>query len=348
MSSFNKLKGMAGASVVAGAGLIGMMASSARAGVKTSFTGSNGGYLTFHDADKDWAHGFYFSGSNSSVVTDYYSSISEGAIGKTSSCTTSVTTFWSCYSYSDAYDGVLGLEVNSNGFSPVFAEVVVSDYQIDAGSNVDIDTDLDASVKWAFLKDSPVTRGLFSVMNKSAVDQSVTLSVYGNWGADGQGGIIDTSNGDQVVDNTDTWVTIADDLVNGDNSDPVITTGISGPGSTVTTTVVDLDTSNYVIDYTFDVPAGATRSIVAFHEMSKDITGAAGIASHYESGSALNQANLLAGLTNSERSRVVNYALPQASVAEDTRARSSSGGSAGAAFMALIAGMGIARRRTKR
>lgn len=60
MSSFRKLKGMAGASMVAGAGLVGMMASSARAGVKTSWTSTDGGYLTFHDANKDWAHGFYF------------------------------------------------------------------------------------------------------------------------------------------------------------------------------------------------------------------------------------------------------------------------------------------------
>ncbi len=346
MSSFKKLKGMAGASMVAGAGLVGMMASSARAGVKTSWTGTDEGYLTFHDANKDWAHGFYFSGSNSSVITDIYSSISEGAIGKTASCTTSVTTFWDCYSYSDAYDGVLGLGVNGNWFDPVGADAVITDYQIDAGTNVDIDTDLDASIKWAFLKDDPVTRGLFTVTNKGATEQSVTFQIYGNWGSDGQGGIINTSNDDQTVDNTDTWVTISDDLVDGANGDPVITTGISGPGSTVDTTVVDLDTSDYDIDYTVTIPAGESRSVVVFHQMSKSITDASAIESNYESGSALSSAGLLVGLSNTERSRVVNYALPKAAeVAARTGSSSSSGGSAGAALMALIAALGVSRRR---
>jgi hypothetical protein len=335
---------MAGASMVAGAGLVGMMASSARAGVKTSWTDPDEGYLTFHDASKDWAHGFYFSGSNSSVITDLYSSISEGAIGKTASCTTSVTTFWDCYSYSDAYDGVLGFSVNGNGFDPVFADAVITDYQIDAGTNVDIDTDLDASIKWAFMKNDPVTRGLFTVTNKGATDQPVTFQIDGNWGADSSGGIVNTSNDDQIVDNTDTWVTISDNIVDGANSDPVITTGISGPGSTVDTTVVDLDTSDYDIDYTVTIPAGESRSVVVFHQMSKSITDSTTIESNYESGSSLNSAGLLAGLSSAERGRVVNYALPKAAEATASGS-SSSGGSAGIALMALMAALGVSRRR---
>lgn len=202
MSSFKKLKGMAGASVVAGAGLMGMMASSARAGVNTGWTWSTAGYFTFHDAGKDWAHGFGFYGTEP-VINGIASSVSEAAIGRTASCTATVTTFWNCYSYTDAYDGVLGMSVNGNGFVPVMSEVVVTDYGIDAGSNVDIDTDLDASVQWAFLKDAPVTRGLFSVTNKAVTDAAVTISVRGDWGADGGGGIISTSSGDATVESTD-------------------------------------------------------------------------------------------------------------------------------------------------
>lgn len=340
MSSFKKLKGMAGASVVAGAGLMGMMASSARAGVNTGWTSSSSGYFTFHDAGKDWAHGFYFYGASSTEITGIYSSVTEGAIGRAASCTASVTTFWNCYSYTDAYDGVLGLSVNGNGFVPVFSEVVVTDYGIDAGSNVDIDTDLDASVQWAFLRDAPVTRGLFSVTNKAATDAAVTISVWGNWGADGQGGIIDTSSGDNTVEDTDYWVTIADDLVAGNNGDPVITTGISGPGSTVTTTAVALDTNVYNIDYTLDIPAGETRSIVVFHRMSKNTTDAADIEADFESGAALNSAGLLAGLSNAQRATVANYDLPGA--------KKSGGGVAGAGLLGMLGLLGLSRLRRKK
>lgn len=339
MSSFKKLKGMAGASVVAGAGLMGMMASSARAGVNTGWTSSTGGYFTFHDAGKDWAHGVYFYGTSSTSITGIYSSVSEAALGRTASCTATVTTFWNCYSYTDAYDGVLGVSVNGNGFVPVMSEVVVTDYGIDAGSNVDIATDLDASVQWAFLKDAPVTRGLFSVTNKAVTDAAVTISVRGDWGADGSGGIISTSSGDATVENTDLWVTIADDLVQGNNSDPVITTGIAGPGSTVTTTVVDLDTVEYVLDYTLDIPAGETRSIVVFHQMSKSINDAADIEPDFESGATLNQAGLLVGLTNEQRAQVVNYELP--------RAKKSGGGVAGG-LLGVLGLLGVARLRRRK
>lgn len=339
MSSFKKLKGMAGVSVIAGAGLMGMMAPSARAGVNTGWTTSTGGYFTFHDAGKDWAHGFYFSGTSTMTITGIYSSVSEGAIGRLESCTSSVTTFWNCYSYTDAYDGVLGLSVNGNQFVPVISEVVVTDYGIDAGSNVDIDTDLDARVQWAFLKDAPVTRGLFSVTNNAATDAAVTISVWGNWGADGSGGIINTSSDDATVEDTDLWVTIADDLVQGDNSDPVITTGIAGPGSTVTTTVVNLDTSDYTIDYTLDIPAGETRSIVVFHQMSKTIDDAAGIEANFDSGAALNKAGLLVGLTNAQRASVANYDLPK---------KKSSGGVAGTGLLGVLGLLGLARLRRRK
>ena len=339
MSSFKKLKGMAGASVVAGAGLMGMMASSARAGVNTGWTRSTGGYFTFHDAGKDWAHGFYFYGTSSTSITGIYSSVSEAAIGRTASCTTSVTTFWNCYSYTDAYDGVLGMSVNGNDFVPVMSEVVVTDYGIDAGSNVDIDTDLDASVQWAFLKDAPVSRGLFSVTNKAATDAAVTISVWGNWGADGGGGIINTSSDDATVEDTDLWVTIADDLVQGNNSDPVITTGIAGPGSTVTTTAVALDTSIYTIDYTLDIPAGETRSIVVFHQMSKSINDAAEIEADFASGAALKKAGLLDGLTNAQRKSVANYALPK---------KKSGSGAAGAGLLGVLGLLGFARLRRRK
>lgn len=345
MSSFKKLKGMAGASMVAGAGLVGLMASSARAAVKTSFTDTSSGYLTFHDEGKDWAHGVFFYGtSTSSKVTDVYSSISEAAIGKTASCTTSVTTFWNCYSYTDAYDGVLGMDVNGNGYSPVSAEFVISDYQVDGGTNVDIDTDLDAHLKWDFLKAGPVSRGFFTVTNKADAEKTVSIEIYGNWGSDGQGGIIATSNGDTTVDNTDSWVTTADDLVDGNNGDPVITTGIGGPGSTADSTVVSLDTSDYVLEYNVTIPAGESRSVVVFHEMSKSISDAAEIAGDYATGKKLSAAGLLTGLTNEERSRVVNYALPKKQVLVDS---SSGGGSTGGILMALIAALGISRRRRK-
>ncbi|WP_372637973.1 hypothetical protein, partial [Alcanivorax jadensis] len=100
----------------------------------------------------------------------------------------------------------------------------------------------------------------------------------------------------------------------------------------------------YDIDYTVTIPAGESRSVVVFHQMSKSITDASAIESNYECGSALSSAGLLAGLSNAERSRVVNYALPKA--AETTARRSSSsGGSAGIALMALIAALGVSRRR---
>ena len=341
MSNFKKLKGMAGASAVAGAGLMGMMASSARAGVNTAWTDSSSGYFTFHDAGKDWAHGFYFYGSSSTNITGINSSVTEGAIGRDVSCTDTVTTFWNCYSYSDAYDGVLGMDVNGTGFVPVFSEVVVTDYGIDAGSNVDIDTDLDASVQWAFLANAPVTRGFFSVTNKAATDAAVTISVWGDWGADGSGGIINTSSDDATVEDTDLWVTIADDLVQGDNSDPVVTTGIAGPGSTVTTTVVDIDTSNYTIDYTLDIPVGETRSIVVFHQMSKTINDAGDIEPDFESGAALNTAGLLVGLTDQQRAQVVNYDLPN-------QPKKKSGGGVAGGLLGVLGLLGLARLRRRK
>lgn len=350
MNSFKKLKGMAGASVIAGAGLVGMMASSARAAVKTSWTTSTGGYFTFHDNGKDWAHGFYFSGTSSTSITDIYSSISEGALGRTASCTATVTTFWNCYEYSDAYDGVLSFSVNSNGFAPVNSEVVVSDYGIDAGKNVAIDTNLDAHVKWYFPPKSPVARGLISVTNTGETDATdVDITVSGNFGSDSSTVINATSSGDTTLDATDLWFISSDDEIDGNNSDPVIITVMQGPGSKATSIDPLLPTGDddYDVTFTLDIPAGETRSIVMFHKMYKDLSAAESDAATFAGISSIQSAGLLGNMTASEKSSVVNFAQPKSTSPATTARRSSSGGSAGITLLGLLGMLGLTRRRRK-
>ena len=350
MNSFKKLKGMAGASVIAGAGLVGMMASSARAAVKTSWTTTDGGYFTFHDNGKDWAHGFYFSGTSSTSITDIYSSISEGALGRTASCATTVTTFWNCYEYSDAYDGVLGFSVNGNSFRPVYSEVVVSDYGIDAGKNVAIDTDLDAHVKWYFPPNSPVARGLISVTNTGETDATdVGVDVWGNFGSDSSTVINDTSSGDTTLDASDLWFISSDDAVDGDNGDPVIITVIQGPGSTATSIAPTLAAGDddYTAAFTLDIPAGETRTVVMFHKMYTDVSAAQADVSSFAGISSIQSAGLLGNMTAAEKSSVVNFAQPTSTTPATNARRSSSGGSAGITLLGLLGMLGLTRRRRK-
>lgn len=199
----------------------------------TTYTGTYGTY------------GYYL---NQLVAADgaIFDFNSDGAIGDGSSASGN----------SDACDGCLNLEVNGTDYSPSEDDLFIEDNnefvfgvnEID-GIAVQRKIHVDSSAGSA-----PVARITDTFSNPGGSDVLINIVYDSNWGADGSGSVRVTSDGDDIVDPTDTWYVFEDT-----SGDPAIGVFYGA---------VDFSNVNAsVADHGFNgvtVPANSTVSIISF------------------------------------------------------------------------------------
>ncbi len=152
--------------------------------------------------------------------------------------------------------------------------------------------------------DQGFARYLETITNTSAVDQTVTITVFGNLGSDGFTSVQTTSSGDASFDANDRFV-ISDDSADGNGgSDPTMLHHFEGADGAVSASdagITGLD--NYNFTFTLDLAAGESRSILHFAAQSGNFAEAQAKATAFD---ALDS-SLLTGLSNAELSQIANF-----------------------------------------
>lgn len=175
---------------------------------------------------------------------------------------------------------------------------------------------VNATVEYRALPNQQVLRSTVYLANPgtSAVTLPVTMAT--NVGSDAGTVIMGSSSGDTTFTNADRWLVTSDSATT--PSDPVNTHVLAGPGTvaaapTVSSTVFDCSgTEGVLATYNVTIPAGATRGLMFFNELSG--TNAAALSAAVRFGTTpLATDELLLGLSDSQRASIVNWKLSTAS-----------------------------------
>ena len=235
-----------------------------------------------------------------------------------------VTNSWSSgsstsdYAYQDAFDGVLGMEVEGNTFMNPDNDIDFTDGVVTSDVVNNIVGGIDAQIKYAFSGDRTSTAlggvaAMYILSNNSGTEKTITVNINGNLGSDEGTMIQATDSGDFVADDADRW-TISSENARGEDpmigDDPVLLITRYGKDATVVPTQTDTiaDENGYFAnDYELTIPAGETQRIVVIIEAHKTIAGAEAAAADFETMTAAKKSGLLDNLTTDEIKEVVNY-----------------------------------------
>lgn len=207
----------------------------------------------------------------------------------------------------DAYDGFWALFVNGNYFAPGSA----GDLTATAWGNVVTSATatmegLSVTEQVAVFCFSPTVRVLVTLTNPGTSPIMATVSMSGNFGSDDGTTVEATSSGDTTFDTQDRWL-----ITDGDPDDPINTTVWFGPGSpaeTPSAAVVGTPGIDEVsADFEVTVPAGATRYLMFFSQLSDTVGAAEAGTGDFDSGSALGAAGFLSGLSAGELAATLNW-----------------------------------------
>lgn len=209
----------------------------------------------------------------------------------------------------DAFDNGLSVWVNGAIFTPgrtvdVTGSTLTAGPQPVAGANV--------SVQY-FASSSATLRTVASFENASASPLSLSVSWVTNFGSDADTTVRRTSSGGATPTAADRW------LVTSDRSDPPKTLAsahvfggpgpIGAPPQGVATTVFDCaGTQGLLVGYTVNVPAGATRRLLFFNQVSTTSAGALAAASALATNPAPGS-ELLSGLAATQLGEIVNWSF---------------------------------------
>ena len=191
----------------------------------------------------------------------------------------------------------------------------LTDNILSAGTMTGIVAGIDAQASLYFSPTRGVVRSVIALTNTTGAEIATRATVMGNMGSDNSTLLQGSSNGDVVNDDADLWVVSSDTGLGNDaedGNDPIITTTRYGTGAAVTP-VVSADrlgvgnSDNYYYHYDLTIPAGGTVRLMVFHEMTTTINGAVTGAADFETLAAANTAGLLAGLSSTQLSQLVNY-----------------------------------------
>jgi hypothetical protein len=222
----------------------------------------------------------------------------------------------------DAFDGVLAWHVNSappaqlsyggyrspGGTVSVTANSVTGTTQSLAGLNV--------SGQLYFSTTKPVVRSMLLLQNPTGADLTVTVDNDNNLGSDSSTLVVATSSGDATFDSSDNWFVSGQDSQNppqlDPTLDPVLTFAYQDALAPVRSTLVGTfpaggDSDNPNFRYTVTVPAGATRRLIIFVQLSDTAAHAEADAPLFNSGATVASTDYLTGLTPQELAEVVNW-----------------------------------------
>jgi hypothetical protein len=225
----------------------------------------------------------------------------------------------------DAFDGVLAWHVNATppgtssdggyrspgGTASVTANSVLGTVQPLAGLNVQ-------GQLW-FATSKAVARSILTLQNPTGSDITVTVDNDNNVGSDNATRITATSSGDATYDASDNWIISCQSELSppacdgpGSGLDPVLTFAIQGPlgavrGTRLSGFVNGDDNPN--MRFTVTVPAGTTRAMMYFVQLSDTPDHALIDAVTFNTPAAMESAGYLANLPGIQESQVVNWNL---------------------------------------
>lgn len=216
-------------------------------------------------------------------------------------------------------NGAMFLAVGNNLFVNPDNTVDLTDNNMTTDTVVDIIAGVDAQIQYYFNPTRPVVRALYSVTNTTMADIATSVLVMGDYWSGVNTTVHGTSDGDLIVEASDTWVASNGDVNPGGNTyvwynDTVISS--HGTGAAVVPVVAmtvglpsggsgQIDNFGYRYDVT--IPAGETVRVMLFNEMSVWMTDALAAAPDFETLAAADAAGLLTGLTATQLSEIVNY-----------------------------------------
>ena len=229
------------------------------------------------------------------------------------------------YNRNDAYDGVLAWHVfltapssatSQNGYrDPGGVVSTDTSYGTTLTGSVQVLAGLNVSGEMYFSPTKAVVRSMLVLQNPSGADINAVVGNYNNLGSDNNTLILATSSGDATFDSTDNWFVSAQknsstglpDLT----ADPILTFALQdGVASVRASNIGPVFTNgndNPNFDYSVTVPAGATRRLIIFSQLSDTPANAEADAASFNSTTALRGTDYLHGLTTQELSEVVNW-----------------------------------------
>ncbi len=216
----------------------------------------------------------------------------------------------------DAFDGALswlvstGTPTRADGYrSPggvvdLTATTVTGTTQVMAGLNV--------SGQMYFSSARAVARSILILQNPTASPITVNVENATNRGSDANTTHHMTSSGDATVDAADNWLVSSQGAVPLTTVDPILTFAFSQDGAAVHGTFSPMPANGSdKIDkfYTVTVPAGQTRRLMAFVQMSGTVAGAEADATLFNTNASLRGTDYLSGLSVIDMSEIVNWNL---------------------------------------
>lgn len=250
-------------------------------------------------------------GNNSSFPSGFTVTTANGAVIPSFQTGFGITDA-SLASDSDAFDNFLILGVDGNLFVNPDGDVDLTGDTLTSDVVTNIVAGIDAQIQYYFAPGRPVVRALYSLTNTTGAPISVDAGVFGDYGSDSNTTIRSTSDGDNTIENSDFWY-MTDE---GFGSDPRITLSRYGTGATVvpinalTPGSANNQQATTGLLYPTTIPAGETRRILVFVELSNPVISEAQAvtdAADFESLQALTNAGLLVGISSTELDEVVNY-----------------------------------------
>lgn len=170
----------------------------------------------------------------------------------------------------DAYDGGMRLLVNGIQFAP-FAQGTLSENGREVRLGVSGLSGLEVIRRIYVPESQAFVRYLELLSNPTEGDISVSVAVDTNLGSDGNTVLVTTSDGDTVIEPTDTW-TVTDDLSDG-GGDPSLAHVYAGPGASVVPTVT-MPLGRIIYTYDVTVPAGSRAVLMHFDSQNANRTAA--------------------------------------------------------------------------
>lgn len=180
------------------------------------------------------------------------------------------------------------------------------------GPNVPL-AGLNTHVELFFSGTQNVVRSIFYLQNPTGAPIAATVDNDNNLGSDSGTTILATSSGDAAYDPTDNWIISCQQpgICNnvGGAQDPVITMAFQGPGAiratTVDTPANGNDNPNF--RWAVTVPAGGTRALMMFVQLSDTPADAEVAANLFNSNETLIGTDYLSGLSPQQFSEIVNW-----------------------------------------
>jgi hypothetical protein len=190
---------------------------------------------------------------------------------------------------------------------------------------------LNTSVQYYASPTNATLRTLISLNNPTTDSITVPVTVATNFGSDVGTQIISTSSGDTTFTTADRYL-ITDDFST-DAVDPTNTSVVAGSGtpqappSEVSNTVFTCSgTEGVLVTYQVTVPAGETRSVLLFNQLNPTTTDATTDVGAFNDNTTLAATDFLAGLSQDDLARVVNFDFSTTSEVPATKAGCKKGG----------------------